>query len=294
MGWIRLDSASKRILHVSEPPFTSEPPEDQMDIEIPGSATEFVRTKLNGESPERWAYDPATELVERKFEPLKRAARPVNSVIGYLFSPPVWICGSPIQGTTAQGEDEVLRFDLSVGIRVRVQRRGAFFFDFGGWPPGNVMDSEGFDKIVDTQLKRARVLNAHLVCFHSSLSEKQNACINKMNVDLHNLILKSDIDTPAHAYSGTKIALQVWRAYPGFPRSFVVEEQTVQHSLERLNDILRQAPASLEFVALLNLGAVSCEEHNYPLAVIVGWTICERLLCIRRDEYLKESQNKTR
>lgn len=290
MGWIRIDTATKQILHLSEPPFTVPPPTGQTDIEIPGSATEFAKTVLNGEPPECWAYDAETGTACRAFDRPMRQPRLMNSAVGYYLTPPVWVVDAPPEPSGELEEEEVLRLDLSVGFKVGVQRRGVFMFDFGAWPPGQPILDDNFDKVALVQLQRVQVLNAHLVCLHSSLSEKQNVAWEKMDVDLNDLVIKPTIDSLPSAYAGTQIALLAWRGYRGFPGRQVLERQTVIKSLEKLEEIIRRPQPALELVALLNRAAVYYEEHNYPLSVVTAWTISERLLNLRWDDYLEANR----
>ena len=157
----------------------------------------------------------------------------ISNAVGYYLRPTVWAIDAPTQSADdidpRSLDEKVLRDVLQCGIVIGVQRQGLFIFDFTNWPPGRAIGDEStavaFDEIARVQLSRVEVLNAHLACLYSAISNLQNFCLDKMSAVPDDLIYKKSIDDSGMSFGNPivgALALAPFRStyQTGVPRSF--------------------------------------------------------------------------
>jgi hypothetical protein len=65
--------------------------------------------------------------------------------------------------------------------------------------------------------------------------------------------------------------------------------ETVEYSFDVLENILTSPVADLLLMTkLLYVAAVNYAQHDFPTALTLAWTVCEKLLRIRWDAYIEE------
>lgn len=209
--------------------------------------------------------------------------------------------------------DEVFRGELSIGVPVRVLREGMFIFDFSAWEPGRplpVQDDPGdFDVIAAIALRRSTLMNAHLACLYTAIARLQDiAPQGTMVVTPSELITINSFeeswggtggDTRLSALSQARFASTYgvglppcfdWRLMFRFP---TVEVPTLEESFRLLNTITNHSSESLlDTVDLYMRGCRAQQDHNYSLALVMMWTICEQLLQKLWRRYLNDNRQR--
>jgi hypothetical protein len=73
----------------------------------------------------------------------------------------------------------------------------------------------------------------------------------------------------------------------------VVPEAALVDSFETLDAILKHdLEFALDLVALLHYAHVAYQEHDYPLATVLAWTVCEALLNAQWKNYLDKRRQR--
>ena len=238
-----------------------------------------------------------------------------GNTVGYYLVPPVWIGTQPQDSWNPSPDeirslnDEVYRAVLSSGISVKVTRGGLFAFDFSNWPPGRTFpenEEHDFDELAELVLRRTTLCNAHIACFHQSLSRRQNFCHDKMIVSPSDLIFLQSLDKGSIGFGGNMLlAFLASSTYPStypesmkgsriYGRNLLVQVETIDESFQLLETILSHADSQI--LALTELYLRSCkayEDHNYSLSLITAWAITEQMLQIVWERHVEENREKS-
>lgn len=191
---------------------------------------------------------------------------------------------------------------LRCGIDFRVERRGFAVYDFEQWTPGVVAPvaaasgrigrfwtfgeySEGAKPAL---VQRMRVMNAHLTLIHAAAAHlrSEHPLVSRLHErDLYRF------DYPEESAEGYWYR-PLGRRLPDRVteleriRIGVLDASTLALSLDWLDMVVVQG-VLVEF-DLLNQAQVAARAHDYPLAVVGGWTVCElRIRQIARDKGMK-------
>lgn len=265
----RFDRETRHLKHWSTVPFTVAAQADERDATFPAGTTLPGPTAAVRATAD-WA---ALEIDPEPPSP-PPAAVP-NTIIGYTIAPPTWIIG-PAAADRAEARAEVV-FRRHVGrVTITARRDGLLSFDFTEWQAIVPVhhDDATFDAIESLQGSWLDAINAHALCLVSAISEVQELSISKREVMPRDFVFGH-----GEAFSGPGLtALWGMRSLP--PPTQVIEEPALLRSVELLEAVFQQRDLALSMVALLNRAACYCEERNFPLALVAGWTVSERLLHI--------------
>lgn len=229
-----------------------------------------------------------------------------KEVRGYYspYSPQHWIGDLPESFETRRygqqvppdWQDRVVDKHLDVGIRVVAERWGLVVFDFTEWALADDHrdedgdGSENFDMRVARAATHIKVMNAHLTLIHSVSIELHRVGLAGVRLSPRDVIAMDDV-TP-HSMSGpglTRIPETI--GIEEMVRGQAIPLDVFERSLDLLNQVLVQDPEAenaVEHLNLLNQAHAGYHEHDYALAVVGGWTICERLLNRLWRQYLDD------
>lgn len=205
--------------------------------------------------------------------------------------------GSPIP---SKWREVVVSRTLACGIEVAVERRGLAVYVFDGWPPGAVetkltsglrttgMISEAAKPAV---IWRLRVMNSHLTLLHASsmFLDSQSLPVTRIQAaDLYGYV-HPDEGTNSLWYRGIGAALPSSVTSADRHRIATVPIATFEMSLDWLERVIA-SNALIQF-DLLNQAQAALGTHDYALAVVVGWTVCElRLRALVPDPSIRNAK----
>ena len=239
----------------------------------------------------------------------------ISNAAAYYLWPTVWVSGRPktsgVDIDVRTLGEEVYRTSLSVGITTKVLREGMFIFDFSGWAPGRALSNRNetdFDATAAVILRRVTVLNAHLACLYTTLSDRQHEAIDKMVVSPSDVIALKSLDDSGMGFGDMRVGALALARYPSTyaqgvrqmfdwrvsMRTVVIEIDTVAESFQLLDTVLRHpAPHALTVTDLYVRSCKAYEDHNYSLCLVTAWAITEKLLQELWDRYLKANRERT-
>jgi len=240
--------------------------------------------------------------------------------LSYFQMPPAWIGPTPNATELAnpkKGLDIVVcDRTFSVGVRICAHRDGVFQFDFRGWPEGCPIDIPSYTaernkpvpphitalqaKAAQHRHKCAVVMNAHLACMSTALSKVQRHGVWIRQVITPSSYFTTDWVNGVRQLRGVVATYDPVLAYVaanvGFQQDICKERtrvpihiETVKYSFDLLESILTSPLADLLLMTqLLYVAAVNYAQHDFPTALTLAWTVCEKLLRIRWDAYIEE------
>lgn len=190
--------------------------------------------------------------------------------------------------------DVVVDRRLRCRINVCVERRGFAVYDFEEWTPGKVTPvpaatgkagrfwtfgeySEGAKPAL---VQRLRVMNAHLTLVHAAAVHLKSEHLLVARLHERDLYRFDYPEESAEGYWYRPLGRRLPDRVTELERirTGVVDASTLELSLDWLDTVVVEG-ALVEF-DLLNQAQVAARAHDYPLAVVAGWTVCE--LRVRR------------
>jgi hypothetical protein len=245
------------------------------------------------------------------------------AVEGYFRLPAVWVGDEPEPETVLVLNPNihhalVFKQKLRCGIEVRVQRDGAFLFDFSSWPLAPTIVIHGYkkpdpeksyrvprehtreeEKAEAYAILRAQVMNVHQACLTTSESvvKKRGATMgnpvtawNTLKAISFEYINYYNDDTENIHSLGQNILNnkdRIPRQRP-LPRR-VLELEVVAHSIDLLDSILSQGDIILiQMVEAAYVAASRRVEKRFGESVTLAWGVCEQLISQVWGDFLKE------
>jgi hypothetical protein len=242
----------------------------------------------------------------------------IANVIAYYHWPGVWLGEPPTRQATAPlgGENYALDqlsdavFSGGVaGLRVRALREGRFLFDFSAWPEYLApWDNDlAFDEQTEVAVRRAELINSHVLCLHIALSRQQRFALQKPVVSPLDFISYESLETNAsHGWIDTRLSPLLmagsiasynqlsptvfdWR----LSNRTVIALETVEESLRILEQVISHPNLPMLAIGDLYLRSTAFyESHDYNLALVAAWAVIETLLQRLWSSYL--DANRTR
>jgi hypothetical protein len=171
---------------------------------------------------------------------------------------------------------------LACGIKVTAEVRGLTVYDFAEWPRGVAQPSPGLRTIGQVSqaakpalIWRLRVLNSHQTLLHAAemFQRNESPIVTRIHAfDLYRFDYDEAGDGAWYRPLGGRLPAAVTMA-DQFRQSHIVPITTFDLSLDWLQAVVANN-ALIEF-DLLNQTQVALVTHDYALAVVAGWTICE-------------------
>ena len=218
------------------------------------------------------------------------------SAIDYAMIHMGWVGGEPANpkltyqpGAAIPNDwhDVVITQNLACGIEITSQRSGFTVYDFAGWPPGIPASgastqggvvyqtlSESSRAAKPALVQRLRVINVHLTLLHAAAMAEVQESPTVVRVGERDL-LRQDIDDLGHEFwyrtNGGSVSQVVTDS--DRERFGVMSTSAFAVSLQWLDAVIA-ADLLTEF-DLLNQAQTAVSTHDYPLAVVAGWTVCE-------------------
>lgn len=195
-----------------------------------------------------------------------------------------WAPGSVVP---ADWCDIVISRRLTCGLVISAQRRGFTVYDFAQWPPGVPSPAAGTarrrlrtvaersEHAKPALIQRLRIVNTSLTLLHAAAMFRAQESPTVVRVNERDLF-RFDY----HEEGGGGYWFQPFGN--GLPAEVTVNDRnrfgvlptgTVDLALEWL-DVVVASDALIEF-DLLNQTQAAVSTHDYALAVVAGWTICE-------------------
>jgi hypothetical protein len=187
--------------------------------------------------------------------------------------------GAPVPG---HWTDVVVRRRLQCGIELTVQRRG--FAIYVDWVPGMVRPpgTPGILTYAELSMtakpaliQRLRVINSHLTLIHAASMSCDDTSPPVMRVNYRDLYAFDYPDEGGPGYWYRYMVGTLGDVVTRIERRRIGNTPiaTFDLSCDWLDTVIRM-DALIEF-DLLNQTQVAAASHDYALAVIAGWTICE-------------------
>jgi hypothetical protein len=238
-------------------------------------------------------------------------------VIAYYHWPGIWVGDAPRREANAPlgGENFVLAdlqeevfADEIDGLQIRVLREGRFLFDFSNWPEYSDPPNEHqFDEQTAIAVRRAELLNSHVLCLHVALSRLQRFALQKPVVSPLEFISYEALDPGAsHGWIDQRLSplalansiasynqlspnVDDWR----LSNRAIISLETVSEGVKILEEVVSHgALPTLAIGDLYLRSAAFFEAHDYNLALVGSWAIIETLLQTQLMQYL--DANRTR
>jgi hypothetical protein len=181
------------------------------------------------------------------------------------------------------------RLQAGVGVEATA---GAFLgFDFTDLPealsPGGDLGDAHFESILLAMRKRVQVINAFALCLHSATVQLDNLATEGFRVTHEDLV---HFDSLERGFGGPGLARLPVVPGVGYVvpanRHGVCSADVIHRACTLLDYVLLSKYANaLELSALMNHALTACKGHDFELAVVTAWTVCEVLLDTRWREY---------
>lgn len=180
--------------------------------------------------------------------------------------------------------DAIVVKRLRCGIEVIAQTRGFVIYDFSGWSPGiaRPAGTPAIRRFSDVSkaakpalIQRLRVINTHLTLVHSaamSLLDESPTVMRAHERDLYRFDYPDD-GGDGYWYRPLGHTLPTEVTMADRERIGTVSSAIFETSLDWLDRVVT-AQALVEF-DLLNQTQTALDTHDYSLAVVAGWTVCE-------------------
>lgn len=220
----------------------------------------------------------------------------------WLVSPPPGFKRFPDRNELARSPDRLLAYrrafdeavlqrHLESGIEIIARRNGTVIFDFGGMPsalaPEGDEEPGTLDDAVEAISNRVRVMNGYLLCLHSAFLELEQVGRRNMRVTARDLVHVDDDRSGMGGPGLLRIPLGTGFETREIFRPEIVSEEALVHAVEKLDHVLKHpVPEAPAWVALLNEAHTSYQEHDYQLALVSAWTVCEAMLNHRWREHV--------
>ncbi|MCA1709295.1 MAG: hypothetical protein LC808_40860 [Actinobacteria bacterium] len=221
----------------------------------------------------------------------------ITSAIYDPMIPMGWIGADPADrelvshpGTPVPSDwcDVVVNHRLTCGIAVTAQRRGFTIYDFAGWPPGRPAPpaparpgrvrlrtlGESSRAAKPALVQRLRVINSHLTLLHAASMSSANTSPTVLRAgerDLFRHDVTDDGDDYWYQPAGPGVVDVV--TVTDRHRFGVMAATTFVEALNWLDQVI--AAEALVSFDLLNQAQTAVSTHDYPLAVVAAWTVCE-------------------
>lgn len=225
------------------------------------------------------------------------------SAIHEPMIPMGWIGGDPIDREVAwrpgavvpaDWHDLVVDHQLVCGIRVTAQRRGFTIYDFEGWTPGHPVSRRTqtsvdagnrptprfrtFGEISKAAkpalVQRLRVINTHLTLLHAvrMASAGESPTVARVN---ERDLFRHDIDDHGNDVWYQPLGAGITDVVTPMDRHRygAMPQGDFMAALDMVDQVI--AAAALVEFDLLNQTQTAVTTHDYPLAVVAGWTVCE-------------------
>lgn len=197
-----------------------------------------------------------------------------------------WEPGIPIP---SEWTDITVAHRLRCGLEVTAQRNGFTIYDFAAWPPGVPDHGKAIRTMGEHSraskpalVQRLRVINTHLTLLHAAAMSAANESPAVTRVGERDLF-RQDVDETGQHHWYRPLGADVSAAVSVIDRHRS-GDMPVSTFVAALDDIDRViADNVLIDFDLLNRAQTSVSTHDYPLAVVAGWTVCElRLRALAR------------
>ncbi len=181
----------------------------------------------------------------------------------------------------------VVSHTMRCGIAVTAERRGFTIYDFAGWQPGRPAPRATQPGRVALQrfgdasraakpalVQRLRIINSHLTLLHAASMSNANTSPTVVRVGERDLF-RHDITDGGDDYwyqlagPGAADVVTITDRH----RFGVIPAGTFVQALDWLDEVIT-ADALVSF-DLLNQTQTAISTHDYPLAVVAAWTVCE-------------------
>jgi hypothetical protein len=254
----------------------------------------------------------------RKSFPAGSYPSPIGNILGYYHWPGIWVGRAPGTEPAPLGGENFVLSELqeevltgqAADIRFHALREGRFIFDFSNDESrSDPIDQEfDFDQSIELAVRRAEVLNAHVLCLHRALSVEQRLALPKSVVSPIDFIsYQSLAPNPDYGWIEQRLtplltADSIANYNQLSPTSHdwrlsmrqIVSLTTLEASIDLLGNLLVHEGVDVMPIADLYLRATAFfEAHDYNLALVAAWTIIEALLQSRWERYVDANRTRT-
>jgi hypothetical protein len=170
---------------------------------------------------------------------------------------------------------------LGPGVRVAATVGGILTLDFAHFP-GALAPSPNavpaFEAEIAAMRVRVQVANALALSIHSATIELQNISTGGFRVTHEDLMHFHSTLSGFSGGAGLPLVPGEGYLMPRHRAGYCPDEVLLRAS-ELLDGVLSsQEPDALNLVNLLNHGLIACKGHDFDLAVVTAWTVCERVM----------------
>ena len=225
-----------------------------------------------------------------------------SGVCALRFVPPTTIELSSHAKASAHSES----YRLPSGIVVYAFRSGVFLFDCEKWAPGApvyiprvvVKGGEKIPKAYTDADKKAEIhvanrtqlMNCFLACLSTSISTVQKTAQQLGQEVSPTTYLPVAGDSERISDLTVKQLEQLLEEFPKQARlggSTPLKQGTVEEACRLLDSILREEDV-VQLVDLLYKGYFRYSLHDFSLAAVIAWAVCEKLLNVSWSRYLND------
>jgi hypothetical protein len=186
------------------------------------------------------------------------------------------------------------------GLQIRALREGRFLFDFSnsaGYE--DQPESQQFDELTAIAVRRAELMNSHVLSLHVALRRRQRLALQKPVVSPLQFVSHDALDSTSYAWTDQRLTPLLtadslasynqlspnthdWR----LSTRTNIDLATVDEAVEILCEIVSHPLPMLAIADLYLRSAAFYESHDYNLALVSSWAIVETLLQAQWRQYL--------
>jgi hypothetical protein len=213
---------------------------------------------------------------------------------GFVYPEHRWLVSEPAElMPSTMHPDDFIRplgtWTLQAGLSVEVTAGAFISIDFSNFadalPVPDDDPDKSFRQSISTMRKRVQVGNAFALCLHSATADIQNLATDGFRLTHEDLTHYDNLGQPI--YPSAPVAPGLGYVLPH--RMGVCPAGVVDAACSRLDEVLLHAnPNAVDLVVLLNHALTACRGHDFDLAVVTAWTVCETLLDQSWREYAEQ------
>lgn len=152
-----------------------------------------------------------------------------------------------------------------------------------------------FDDALEAKAGHIQYLNALSSCLYSGLLAVSELDINPVLISAENALTIRFEQAGQFFGAGGPGAGDVDEMFRNPMRAGVVDLEALELGFSLFGDLLNKDTSdAISLVALLNEAICAYKVHNFPLAVVAAWSICERLQSLAWAEYCGEAERNDR
>lgn len=192
--------------------------------------------------------------------------------------------------TESEVFDPIWSTTTQTGLEVSATAGALLMVDFDKWPAALAAPEQpsgwgDLDAAIASMHTRVQICNALALAIHSATVEVQGTSTGGFRVT-HEQLMHFHSSGNGFSNSGQLNRVPGHGVLMPRNRHSVCSVEVLERACQTLDDLLQHPDArTLDLFELLNTSVVACRGHDFDLAAVGAWAVCEAVLGSALDEY---------